>query len=275
MSEKFNLIKAIKSIHEAKEKPKQIIRMYAYLIRKCLIYYSPFIFFDKKIRKRIKDFLKDFTTLDFSDWGVLGLLFGGLFSIAYIEKITEWIYFVPNVDLTKDDKISGMILWLTAMIIMQYTKETYWLKQVNIKQLKFLRAPFVILHYQENNDGKRFILKNVGKGVARNVKLRPVVHQNLKEKNIEAVNFTPKTVIAPDEGWTITEPVITPRMNKKTGEEHKDAIRNTIIEAIKPKFGRNIDLKIEIIYQDAYGSEHKTILSTSEFQDGYIVIDYK
>lgn len=83
-----------------------------------------FIFLDKK-REKISKWLKNKTSIDFSDWGVLILFLLGLFLIFYLSK-----------DVEMGDKMSVIVLWLTAVAILQYTKETYWLKQINQKQFK-------------------------------------------------------------------------------------------------------------------------------------------
>lgn len=86
-----------------------------------------FIFLDKK-REKFNQWLKRKTTIDFSDWGVLVLFLIGLFAIFYLEK-----------DIEIENKILAIVLWFTAIIILQYTKETYWLKQVQNKQIKEIR----------------------------------------------------------------------------------------------------------------------------------------
>jgi len=222
-----------------------------------------FIFLDKK-REKFNQWLKRKTTIDFSDWSVLILFILGLFAIFFLSQGADLL-----------NRISIIVLWFTAIAILQYTKETYWLKQINTKQYNFQRMPFVILNYEEEPGKKKvFYLKNVGQGVARNIKIRPIIHTNLKRVNVDAVTFPPKTVITPNGGYTYISPVITDDMLQKS-QMDRGRLMNEIIEAIKPKLGRHIDLKIEIIYEDAFGTAHKTIVVTSEFGDGYHVEKYE
>ena len=113
-----------------------------------------FIYLNKK-KEKLSKWLKKTTTIDFSDWGVFILFIIGLLGI---------IYFRRNISLS--NTISIIVLWFTAIAVMQYTKETYWLKQIEQKNLKLQKAPFVIMHFENDNC---FILKNVGRGIARNV----------------------------------------------------------------------------------------------------------
>lgn len=83
-----------------------------------------FISLDKK-RKKFSQWLKRKTTIDFSDWGILILFLLGLFVIFYFKDFA-------NVGTI----ISSIVLWFTAIAILQYTKETYWLKQISQKQLR-------------------------------------------------------------------------------------------------------------------------------------------
>ncbi len=86
-----------------------------------------FIFLERQ-RGRLNQWLKKKTTIDFSDWGVFILFLEGLFAIIYLNKAAKIA-----------DIISAVVLWFTAIAILQYTKETYWLKQIQNKQIKELR----------------------------------------------------------------------------------------------------------------------------------------
>jgi hypothetical protein len=96
-----------------------------------------FLFLDKKL-KQLSRWLKEKTTIDFSDWGVLFLLLSGFIVILKIEFLSESLK-IARIDLTGAQKLSVLVLWFTAIIIVQYTKETYWLKQISQKQLKHQR----------------------------------------------------------------------------------------------------------------------------------------
>jgi hypothetical protein len=86
-----------------------------------------FIFLDKK-REKFSQWLKNKTTIDFSDWSIFFLFLLGLFVI---------FYFGEDVDFS--NQISIIVLWFTAIAILQYTKETYWLKQIQNKQIEEVR----------------------------------------------------------------------------------------------------------------------------------------
>lgn len=86
-----------------------------------------FIFLEKK-RQKLSRWLKKKTTIDFSDWSVLFLFLLGLLAIFYLAQ-----------EVKISDKISAIILWFTAIAILQYTKETYWLKQAQNKQINEVR----------------------------------------------------------------------------------------------------------------------------------------
>jgi hypothetical protein len=116
------------------------------------------IYLDKK-REKFSQWLKRNTTLDFSDWCVILLFVVGTFGIFYISPA----------ELSQ--KVSDTILWFTAIVIVQYTKETYWLKQVSVKQLEYQKRP--ILKILPKSEWAASIgLKNIGKGPALNIELR-------------------------------------------------------------------------------------------------------
>jgi len=82
-----------------------------------------FIFLDKK-RDKFSQWLKRKTTMDFSDWSVFVLFILGFFTVYYLGKDGNLV-----------NQTSNIVLWLTAIAILQYTKETYWLKEISRKQL--------------------------------------------------------------------------------------------------------------------------------------------
>lgn len=85
-----------------------------------------FIFLDKQ-KERLNLWLKKRTTMDFSDWGAFILFVSGLglFVILFLSQ-----------NLNLSDLISAVVLWFTVIIILQYTKETHWLKRISQEQLK-------------------------------------------------------------------------------------------------------------------------------------------
>lgn len=105
--------------------------------------------------------------MDFSDWGVFTLFIVGLYAIFYLGE-----------NITFSEKILIIVLWFTAIVILQYTKETYWLKQINIKQLNYQKRPILEI-LSQGEWACSFMLKNIGKGAALNIELRiSQIHPN-------------------------------------------------------------------------------------------------
>jgi len=134
-----------------------------------------FIFLDKK-REKFSIWLKKKTTIDFSDWSVLGLFVLGLFAIFFFSR---------GGDLSS--RISIIVLWLTAIAILQYTKETYWLKQVNVKQLNYQKRPIIEIS-SEGEFACSFMIRNIGKGTALNIELSiSQIHSNGDFTNLRSL----------------------------------------------------------------------------------------
>lgn len=124
------------------------------------------IYLEKK-RERLNQWLKIKTTMDFSDWGVFLLFIIGFLAIIYFGKETKLI-----------NKISISVLWFTTIVVIQYTKETYCLKQINIKQLNYQKRPILKI-LTKGKWTYSFILKNIGQGAALNIELRiSQIHPN-------------------------------------------------------------------------------------------------
>lgn len=127
---------------------------------------NPILFLDKQ-REKLNHWLKKKTTMDFSDWGTFILFAIGLFAIFYVGGTINFL-----------EKISIIVLWFTAIVILQYTKETYWLKQINVKQLNYQKRPIVKIS-AHGEWACSFMVKNIGKGVAANIELRiSQIHKN-------------------------------------------------------------------------------------------------
>lgn len=186
-----------------------------------------------------KKLIKKLTKLDFFDWINLILFLSGIILIASFRYFYKISY---------EQLLTAIILWFTGIAILQYTKETYWLKQLQQKDLKlqrehlkFERAPFVIIHFEKP---ETFILKNVGKGVARNVRW---------EVRGEKFIYPRKTVISPNEGSTW--------------------IRNEGYRKFNPAES-NKPYEIIIVYEDLSGIKYYTRLKSGETVDDYEVLNY-
>lgn len=163
--------------------------------------------------------------------------------------------------------VSNLVLWITGIAVLQNTKETYWLKQIQIKDLAFQKSPFVIIHYEHpaphNQNRPTFILKNVGKGVARNVVWyipgheRPTLPPDIGPHGIEIKSpnfgnpYTSKTVIAPDSGHT--------------------RISSRVFEQFAP---RSMKYEVVITYENADGKKYQTRLRSGKMVDDFEVLSY-
>jgi len=116
------------------------------------------IYLDKK-KKKLSQWLKRKTTVDFSDWSIVLLFIVGLFAIIYLGE-----------EIRFTNKISAIVLWFTAIVVAQYTKETYWLKQINRKQLE----------HQRENSLRPIILRSGFVGNWNDVKFK-IVDNKLEE----------------------------------------------------------------------------------------------
>lgn len=195
------------------------------------------IFLDKQ-REKLNQWLKNKTTIDFSDWGIFILFIMGLFAIIYLGETTK---------IT--DKFSVIVLWFTAIILMQYTKETYWLKQINIKQLNYQKQPILKI-LSRGEWACSFMLKNIGKGVALNIELRiSQIHPN--------GGFTNLRNLAEDERREL--------FNLGEGEEQSTSSFCEIIEcyqkANKPDFSYGVKGIFAVIatYEDINRNPYYTI----------------
>lgn len=79
---------------------------------------------------RFSKWIKDKTTQNLQDWIIAILFIIGL-SFSYI-------FYIKHLMELKDI-LQIFVLWITFCAIMWYTKETYWLKQVQQKTLDFER----------------------------------------------------------------------------------------------------------------------------------------
>lgn len=170
------------------------------------------------------------------------------------------LIFVKEMDLR--DKITVGVLGFTALMIMLYTKETYQLKMLERINLKFQKAPFVIVHYQPSD---YLVFKNVGRGVARNItwRIEPLFSQSAVEwiEVQEIVKTYNITIISPP-------PAI----------QNYTEISNHHFEILDPRprsFSSSRQVyKIIIDYQDMNGRKYFTELKSGMRTDDYEILDY-
>ena len=119
--------------------------------------------------KKFKKWLKREPGVDFFNW-VICIFF--IFGIVFLFFL---FYYYKNFKL--DSFINTIILWITAIVILKYTKETYDLKKLSNKQLTESRKqtflslrPFIRLQWREKESQIRII--NEGYGIAIDIELK-------------------------------------------------------------------------------------------------------
>src|SRR3989344_5569943 len=176
--------------------------------------------------------VKSFTGSDPVDWIIiLVLLPGGLILLFKAKQFNL---------ISVESLFSGWILWFTAIVVLKYTKETFWLKQVAQKELNQLRnseldkfLPIIIpregakLHKDGNLSD--FVIRSLGRGIAKDI-----------EVFIENILIEGNFVLIPNELRTIFIP-----------SEHK----GEVVEKLKKQ--RNV-LEATLTYRDIYTRVHRT-----------------
>lgn len=181
-----------------------------------------------------------------------------LFFIAVVGVVFIFVYKISN------DKISASVLWITAVIIFWYSKETYDLKEVTRKSLEYERAPFVILNYAK--DTKRFHFKNVGRGIAKNVNMNDIVLPDGPDCFLAAPK---KTIIEPSGGYT--EFIL--QWNSPIAKEMKNT--NNADERLKLLLEKQKSVPITINYEDLTGKRYFTKINYTNLNDGNEIVEYK
>lgn len=194
---------------------------------------SKFLKFRRWLEHDTSNSIKKNTGSDLFDWISLIVLFGG-------GSLLLLILFVNSL-IKANDFLSGFILWFTAFVVMRYTKETYYLKKIAQQQLEDSQQtrmneflPIIIpvkggkLH---NSGGLDFIIKNIGKGIAK------VQHIKVYSVTVEE-NFS----LEPNQ----TRPV-------KPGDE----ITKTL--GIHLKSASEAIINAEVWYEDIFGRTFRTV----------------
>ena len=194
-----------------------------------------FLKFRNALENDISNVVKKKTGNDLFDWVNIGFFTLG---ILFLIFITFYSAIGPSTLL------SGFILWFTAFVIIRYTKETYWLKQLAQKQSITSIRPYLRLQKEEGNDDT-LLLANEGKGVA--VNLEPVYRKKGKETKLLAI-----TAMA--------------------------AAPNSYTRSfIKKSMGLNLDPEndytVEIKYEDIEGRRYKVVFRTNmQFNDKFEIV---
>lgn len=177
------------------------------------------------------NWVKNSTGSDPVDWIIILILLPGgmllLFKVLLLGLVSE------------SEMFNGWILWFTTIVVLKYTKETFWLKKVAQKELKQLREseldkflPIIVpregakLHKGGNLSD--FVIRNIGKGIAKEIEV--LLEGVLIEGNFVLIPREPRTIRIPD--------------------EHKSKVDDAI--------DQKKVLKATIIYTDIYDRIHKT-----------------
>jgi len=195
----------------------------------------------KKQKNELNRWLISRTHTDLASWIIWLLLIGGVLILIFLK------------DLGIKDRVSFGVLWITAGMIAFYTKETYELKQLQKKDLEYQKAPFIIVNRGTYDRMPCFILKNVGKGVAKNINW-----------SIDTTTLTKKygfpncpLITAIPSGEKLETLALTDWMHKLT-------------EIPKGEF-----YQIQIDYEDCDGAKYRTLLKSGITNDDYEVLEYR
>jgi len=109
------------------------------------------------------------------DWILFGV---GIIGVIFISVCDYILWF----DLSADAKFNSIILWVTAIVVIKYTIETYDLRKTTEKEVKIqeeiMRNEFLPIITPVEKDAIiqdstfRMYIANVGKGIARDVELQ-------------------------------------------------------------------------------------------------------
>jgi hypothetical protein len=153
--------------------------------------------FLSKKRDNANKFLKKEIGIDFTSISML--LF---FAFGVIVLI-----FCLYINLIKlNEFISAFILWFTAIVVLDYTKETHDLKENSVRQIHEIRKqndyemrPYLRLQWVGNSNSILQIV-NDGKGIALDVKFSPIIFYDQREKSEFKIKSRP--LIVGSHGWS-------------------------------------------------------------------------
>jgi len=150
------------------------------------------------------------------------------------------------------DIVQTFVIILTLLVLIKYTYETYKLRRETEKQIKFITRPFVVINRSINGDN--YVLKNVGNGVAFNVRIDDIVYQSRKDKSKIIFRIPQyKELIMPNSEIPIKDfLVIDPKSGESTNGQGMFDF-NVLIG-----LSENNDLEIKILYNNVLGQEYVT-----------------
>lgn len=190
------------------------------------------------------------------------ICFIGISLIVYSEQIIKY-FFNEISNITINDKFSAIFVWITAVIVFWYSKETLDLKDITRKNLDYERAPFVILNYEK--DKSLFYFKNIGRGIAKNIYMDKITNSENGDSFLVAPR---KTIIEPKGGHTHFILMWDSDIAKGFGNENEG---NKMMEMLLKK---QSEILIRINYENISGQKYYTKMSFKKLDDSNDVVGY-
>jgi len=211
---------------------------------------------NKVLKREIGQDFSSVTILIFFIFGIVCI------SVAYIYSL-----------ISVNEFITAFILWFTAVVVLDYTKETHDLKENSVRQIHESRkqydyemSPYLRLQWV-GSSASIFQIVNDGKGIAVNVEFEPFSFIDDKEKSTFKIKSRPLIV---------------------GGHGYSDIGREEIIEGYKGLLGKDssfygylgskIDLGffIQVKYKDFEGHSYIAVFkSNPNYNDKFEIVEQK
>ncbi len=198
--------------------------------------------------------------------------------------------------LSLDDRVNSIILFITAVVVVGYTIETYRLRKVGQedldnskkqfgevkKQTELSLAPMLVVSYERvNNQGSDyngkliFRLKNIGKGPAFNVNIhvegQTKIDCGVNEEFYENLN----NIIFNKQGYVNNQfPDNHTEIIPQNKDMERKIINETIMEKLQPT-SENHHYKVFIGYENLIKEKYITLLKCGVGKNDYQLEDYR
>jgi hypothetical protein len=147
-----------------------------------------------------------------------------------------------------------VVLFLTGVVLLLYTRETWLLRKESQLQTELQTRPFLSLECWRSKDKAYVGITNIGKGLARNIRIGTVVLDASME-----IRARPITHIEAGEEaqgpWRVwVRPLVTMSIDEMPDDEgHYDVASRALTDA-------RADVKVVIAYASIVGQRYETIL---------------
>jgi len=206
-------------------------------------------------------------------WKICGIAYNSenkkiaLALILLIITPTMVMYILMEVKGYVGDIVVATVLFATLIAILVYTWKTWQLKNLTAKEITYIIRPFIIFKNDRN-----FYFKNLGNGIAQNIKMEDIPIENLKFKGekkaplsyiVKYINFTYVGCLEKEkmEGEQIKLKIYN-RENKEI--INKKTIYMTIENRVKNSLNFMPNFKIKITYEDVEGTEYTTYMAVKD-----------